>query len=501
MGMQPLPQATVIALIIEERKTLEALAGSRKSEARMRERARIVLLAASGVGSPRSCTEVGRTPGTVSKWRVRYASDRMAGLSETGDRGAEPGYGPEHGRLILAMLDQAPPGGYSNWTAPLLAREPVDIHEQYIWRFLRAQKIDLSGRKSWCESTDPEFVSKAADIVGLYMSPPDNAVVLSVDEKPSIQALERAQGYLKPPNGRSMIGQSHDYKRNGTTLFAARNVGTGEVTGRHYKRRRRLAFLDFMNRMVKQYQGKEIRVVLHPVHALAKAGLMAGAAPERSIPLYPDTYVLVEPDRDMVLHPVGEITPRGIVRKRARADRPHRCLHRKLQRRGPVVRLDQERRPSEGDEAVFPGLTILGSRAFIFLPERGQTRKARAEKEHSGRFGNRVRSGGECEIRRTGSFVDRVRVIADNVIRGNAKECEFTGQYRVVESRIHCQIVGIVDVSVSSRNLGRIPVKCSNRCLRGGWEIGLQAVPGLTHGRRGGTNSGVAAQQFKGEIP
>src|SRR6188472_2111035 len=65
------------------------------------------------------------------------------------------------------------------------------IHEQYIWRFLRAQKIDLSGRKSWCESNDPEFVSKAADIVGLYMMPPDNAVVLSVDEKPSIQALER----------------------------------------------------------------------------------------------------------------------------------------------------------------------------------------------------------------------------------------------------------------------------------------------------------------------
>jgi transposase len=145
----------------------------------------------------------------------------------------------------------------------LLARQLADIHEQYIWRFLRAQKIDLSGRKSWCESTDPEFVPKAADIVGLYMSPPDNAVVLSVDEKPSIQALERAQGYLKLPNGRSMIGQSHDYKRNGTTtLFAALNVGTGEVTGRHYNRRRRLEFLDFMNRMVKQYQGKEIHVVL-----------------------------------------------------------------------------------------------------------------------------------------------------------------------------------------------------------------------------------------------
>lgn len=263
MGMKPIPKATVIGLTIEERKALEALAGPRKSEARMRDRARIVLLAASGMGSRAVAREIGCTPGTVSKWRVRYASQRMAGLSETGDRGAEPRYGPEHGRRILAMLDQAPPAGYSNWTAPLLARQLADIHEQYIWRFLRAQKIDLSGRKSWCESTDPEFVPKAANIVGLYMGPPDNAVVLSVDEKPSIQALERAQGYLKLPNGRAMIGQSHDYKRNGTTtLFAALNVGTGEVTGRHYKRRRRLEFLDFMNRVVKQHQGKEIHVVL-----------------------------------------------------------------------------------------------------------------------------------------------------------------------------------------------------------------------------------------------
>ncbi len=203
------------------------------------------------------------TPGTASKWRVRFASHRMAGLSETGDRGAEPKYGPEHGKRILALLDQPPPAGYSNWTAPLLARELADIHEQYIWRFLRRQKIDLSGRKSWCQSTDPEFVPKAAEIVGLYMNPPENAVVLSVDEKPSIQALERAQGYLKLPNGRAMIGQSHDYKRNGTTtLFAALDVATGKVTGRHYKRRRRLEFLDFMNRIVKPYEGKEIHVVI-----------------------------------------------------------------------------------------------------------------------------------------------------------------------------------------------------------------------------------------------
>ena len=95
------------------------------------------------------------------------------------------------------------------------------------------------------------------------MMPPDNAVVLSVDEKPSIQALERAQGYLKLPNGRAMVGQSHDYKRHGTTtLFAALEVATGKVVGRHYRRRRRIEFLDFMNRIVAAYPDRELHVIL-----------------------------------------------------------------------------------------------------------------------------------------------------------------------------------------------------------------------------------------------
>ena len=114
--MKPIPHATTIALTIDERRALEALAGSRKSEARMRDRARIVLLAASGVGSRAVAREVGCTPGTASKWRVRYARNRMAGLSEAGGRGAERKYGAEHDRRILAALDQAAPAGYSNWT-------------------------------------------------------------------------------------------------------------------------------------------------------------------------------------------------------------------------------------------------------------------------------------------------------------------------------------------------------------------------------------------------
>jgi transposase len=143
------------------------------------------------------------------------------------------------------------------------SRELGDVSDQYIWRFLRAQKIDLAARKSWCQSNDPDFVAKAAEIVGLYLDPPQDAIVLAVDEKPHIQALERAQGYLKLPNGRALSGRSHDYKRNGTsTLFAALNVATGQVTAGHYKRRRRVEFLEFMNGIVADHPDKEIHVIL-----------------------------------------------------------------------------------------------------------------------------------------------------------------------------------------------------------------------------------------------
>jgi transposase len=124
-------------------------------------------------------------------------------------------------------------------------------------------KIDLAARKSWCESNDPDFTAKAADIVGLYIAPPENAIVLCVNEKPSIRALERAQGYLKLPNGRALTGQSHDYKRHGTTtLFAALEVATGKIIAAHSKRRRRVEFLGFMNSVVAAFPRRDLHVIL-----------------------------------------------------------------------------------------------------------------------------------------------------------------------------------------------------------------------------------------------
>lgn len=163
----------------------------------------------------------------------------------------------------MTALDEPPPKGCGRWTGELIVERLGDVHEQYVWRFLRAQKIDLTGRKSCCESTDLEFVAKAADVVGLYVAPPENGIVICVDERPSIQVLECAQSYLKPPNGRVVTGQSHDYKRSGTsTLFAGFEVASGKVAATHKSRRRRVEFLDFMNDIVAAHPGKDLHVVL-----------------------------------------------------------------------------------------------------------------------------------------------------------------------------------------------------------------------------------------------
>src|SRR3984893_8038484 len=228
--MKSIPAATPITLTKEEHAELEGLARSTKTEHRLRQRARIVLLSAEGLATRAIGREGGCTTGTAAKWR-----------------GQPTGRG----------------GGLARWNGPLIAKALGDVDVQYVWRFLRTHKIDLAGRKSWCESNDPDFAAKAAAGVGLYMKPPENAIFLAVDEKPSIQALERSQGYLKMPNGRALTGQSHDYTRHGTTtLFAAFDIATGKMTGRQYKRRRRLEFLDFMNRVVAQNAGREIQVIL-----------------------------------------------------------------------------------------------------------------------------------------------------------------------------------------------------------------------------------------------
>jgi transposase len=256
-------KAREVRLTPEQRAVLEARCRAATTPQRDVRRARIVLLAADGAATRAISRTVGVEEAVVSTWRNRFADQGLEGLTDRKRSGKPKTYTAETGKRILAVLDEPPPQGYARWTAPLISKRLGDVHEQHIWRVLRKHKIDLAGRKSWCESNDPQFVAKAADVVGLYVAPPENAMVICVDEKPSIQALERAQGYLKLPNGRALSGRSHDYKRNGTsTLFAAFEVGTGKVTAAHKNRRRRIEFLDFMNDLVAAYPGKELHVVL-----------------------------------------------------------------------------------------------------------------------------------------------------------------------------------------------------------------------------------------------
>jgi transposase len=225
-----IPDAIEVRVSAKERRVLEERCRSPVTIQRDLKRARIVLLAGEGRSTRSIAKEVGVQPRIVSLWRRRYAKDGLAGLADRPRPGKEPLYTEATDKRILVLLGKPAPKGFARWTGPLLAKELGDVDVQHVWRFLRNHKIDLSARKSWCESDDPEFAKKAADVVGLYVDPPAKAIVLCVDEKPSIQALERAQGYLKLPNGRALTGQSHDYKRHGTTtLFAALEVATGKI--------------------------------------------------------------------------------------------------------------------------------------------------------------------------------------------------------------------------------------------------------------------------------
>ncbi len=258
-----IPDAVEVRLLPEDRAVLEARCRAPTTPQRDVMRARIVLLAADGRSTRSIARELGTMPRTVSLWRGRYAREGLSGLAERRRPGPRPKYGEETGRRILATIAEPPTAGYARWTGPLIAAALGEVHEQQVWRFLRAQRIDLDGRKSWCESNDPAFAAKAAEIVGLYLSPPEKAVVIAVDEKPHIQALERAQGYLRLPNGRALVGHGHTYKRHGTTtLFAALEVATGKVRAKHYARRRRREFLAFMNTIVAAYPGQAIHVIL-----------------------------------------------------------------------------------------------------------------------------------------------------------------------------------------------------------------------------------------------
>jgi transposase len=255
--------ATSIILSHNERQQLESLLRQPKAQARYALRARIILLAAEGTASDQIGRVLRISSGCVSKWRTRFEREGLSGLHDDFRAGRPVKLDDDALRpLLLSQIDEPPPDGHARWDGALLGKA-LGISADRVWRILRQLGISLKRRRSWCVSTDPQFAEKAADVIGLYLAQPDHAVVLSFDEKPCIQALERAQGWLKMPDGRALTGFAHEYKRHGTsTLFAALNVATGQVIGGHFKRKRRVEFLSFMDRLVAQYPDKELHVIL-----------------------------------------------------------------------------------------------------------------------------------------------------------------------------------------------------------------------------------------------
>lgn len=240
------------------------LSRSRTEETRLVERAKIILACLSGKQNDVIAVEHKTQPGTVGVWRRRFAAEGLAGLHDKDRPGKPPTYpAAELKQRIIAKLEEPPPTGLATWDGGSLA-QALKVSDDAVWRMLRKEGIQLRRHRSWCVSTDPEFAAKSADVIGLYLAPPEKALVLCVDEKPSIQALERATGYVRTSSSKIVRGLQSTYKRHGTiNLFAALDVATGTIQSKTTTEKKRPDFLEFMNEVVATVpESSDIHVIL-----------------------------------------------------------------------------------------------------------------------------------------------------------------------------------------------------------------------------------------------
>ena len=247
----------------EVRSQLIATSKSRTEQVRAVERARIVLACLEGKEIQQVARELNLSIPTVSKWRRRFAQRGLEGLRDRPRQGKPPTYGAEFRNRVLALLEQPPPPGLSHWDGPAVA-SAVGSSVHAVWRTLRREGIYLQRLRTWCVSTDPEFAAKAAEVVGLYLNPPLNALVLSVDEKPSIQALQRPSGYVETDSGAVVRAMKSTYKRNGTlNLFAALEIASGQVYAQTTEQKKREDFRRFLDGVIAELPAdQEIHVIL-----------------------------------------------------------------------------------------------------------------------------------------------------------------------------------------------------------------------------------------------
>jgi len=253
--------AAKIEIRPEDRATLERWSRSKTVSIFQRERAIMVLDSAAGVPVKEIASKLNTYPNKVIEWRNRYQLEGLKGLEDKYRQGRPKVYEDLRERL-LRKVSEPVPKGYGRWDAKLLSKE-LNASDDAIWRILKREGISLHRQRSWCISTDKDFAPKAADIVGMYLDPPMKAVVLCVDEKPSIQALERKTGYIETTDGKIVRAYKSTYKRHGTlNLFAALEVATGEIKASVTERKTREDFIEFMEGVIAEYPEQEVHVIL-----------------------------------------------------------------------------------------------------------------------------------------------------------------------------------------------------------------------------------------------
>src|SRR5271166_4507928 len=241
--------APAITLSPEQRTMLESQARSRSLPVRVAERARIVLLAASGQQDLEIAARMAITPKKVSRWRKRFLALGVVGLQKDAPRpGRKPTIGTRLTKRVVTMTTRQQPTNATHWSTRTMAAA-VGISEASVRRIWRAHGLKPHRVEAFKISNDPAFAEKLEDIVGLYLNPPEHALVLCADEKSQIQALDRTQPGLPLKRGRAAT-MTHDYKRNGTTtLFAALDVKTGAVIGECLPRHRAKEFIRFLKKI------------------------------------------------------------------------------------------------------------------------------------------------------------------------------------------------------------------------------------------------------------
>lgn len=247
--MDTMKQAVAIALSEEERGTLEQWARGRRTSVRLADRAKIVLLASTGMANKDIAAALGVGRDTVGTWRRRFAQGRLAGILKDAPRGGrKPARREGATKLIVERTTQTKPANATHWSTRTLANE-LGVSPSMVQRVWKANGLKPHLVKTFKVSNDKRFVEKMRDIVGLYLNPPGHALVLCADEKSQIQALDRTQPGLPIKKGRCGT-MTHDYKRNGTTtLFAALELAEGRLIGSCKPRHRHQEWIQFLSQI------------------------------------------------------------------------------------------------------------------------------------------------------------------------------------------------------------------------------------------------------------